>query len=73
MTEALGLILSYGFETMGLNRVEALVHHRNESSRKLLHGLGFTLEGLLREYQKTESGCVDLLMYSLPKKEFAPD
>lgn len=70
MTEALRLILSYGFGTMGLNRVEALVHPHNKSSQKLLHGVGLTQEGLLREYQKTERGYVDLLMYSLLKKEF---
>lgn len=70
MTEALGMVLSYGFETMELNRVEALVHPRNARSQELLHGLGFAREGLLREYQKAEHGYVDLLMYSLLKKEY---
>lgn len=69
MSEALRMLLAYGYETMGLNRIEALVNPRNEASRRLLKAFGFTEEGLLRQYQWTESGSVDLLMYSLLKKE----
>lgn len=69
MSEALRMLLAYGYETMGLNRIEALVNPRNEASRRLLKAFGFTEEGLLRQYQWTVSGSVDLLMYSLLKKE----
>ncbi|MNN00305.1 putative ribosomal N-acetyltransferase YdaF [compost metagenome] len=70
MAEALQVILGFGFGTMGLNRIEALIDPRNGHSRKLICKFGFVEEGLLREYQKTESGFVDLIMYSLLKKEF---
>ncbi|MNV75986.1 putative ribosomal N-acetyltransferase YdaF [compost metagenome] len=63
-------MLSFGFGTMGLNRIEALIDPRNDNSRRLIRRLGFMEEGLLREYQKTESGYVDLMMYSLLQNEF---
>lgn len=71
MSEALRMVLAYGYGTMGLNRIEALVDPRNTASRELLRAFGFREEGLLREYQKTEHGFVDLLMYSLLKREYA--
>lgn len=70
MSEALRMLLSYGFMTMGLNRIEALVHPDNTHSRQLLQAFQFREEGLLREYQKTDEGFIDLLMYSLLKREF---
>lgn len=70
MTEALHMLLSFGYHTMGLNRIEALVVPENASSRSLLRILGFQEEGLLREYQMTKSGFTDLLMYSLLKRDY---
>jgi ribosomal-protein-alanine N-acetyltransferase len=70
MTEALGLMLSYGYETMGLNRIEALVQPTNVASSKLLTSFHFQQEGLLRQYQKIEEGFMDLYLYSLLKEEF---
>ncbi|MEF2966178.1 GNAT family N-acetyltransferase [Paenibacillus sp. M1] len=73
MSEALRMVLAFGYGTMGLNRIEALVDPRNAASRSLLRSFGFREEGLLREYQKTEIGFVDLLMYALLKREYVPD
>ncbi|MDQ0089247.1 ribosomal-protein-alanine N-acetyltransferase [Paenibacillus anaericanus] len=70
MSEALHMLLAYGFETMGLNRIEALVDPDNVRSRELLGAFHFHEEGLLREYQKTDAGFIDLLMNSLLKREF---
>lgn len=70
MSEALRMLLAYGYETMELNRIEALVDPRNEGSRKLLQVFGFAEEGLLRQYQQVDSGFVDLLMCSLLKQEY---
>lgn len=49
MTEAMGAILTYGFGTMNLHRVEAVVDDVNERSKGLLRKLGFTHEGTLRQ------------------------
>ena len=50
MTEALESVLKYGFETMHLHRVEALVHPENRASLRVVERLGFRQEGLLRNY-----------------------
>lgn len=70
MTEALRLILNYGFMTMGLNRIEALVDPRNSASRSILQSFAFHEEGLLREYQRTEEGFVDLIICSLLRRDY---
>jgi ribosomal-protein-alanine N-acetyltransferase len=64
MTEALGAVLRFGFETMGLNRVEALVFLENAASHGLLQKLGFRREGVLREYEYLKGCFVDMVMYS---------
>jgi RimJ/RimL family protein N-acetyltransferase len=43
----------------------------NEGSVKLLEGLGFHREGVLREYENWgDKGCVDLMMFSLLRREY---
>ncbi|MFO7626266.1 MAG: GNAT family N-acetyltransferase [Candidatus Fermentibacteraceae bacterium] len=48
MTEALGAVLTCGFEMMNLHRVEARVVEGNTRSQRLLERMGFRLEGNLR-------------------------
>lgn len=70
MTEAMTAVLDYGFETMGLNRVEALVDPRNEPSEALLRKLGFQREGVLREDTYFHGRFVDDVCYSLLAREW---
>jgi ribosomal-protein-alanine N-acetyltransferase len=70
MTEALRAMLSYGFERMGLNRVEALVYIENDASIRLLERLGFQKEGLLRQYFRREDTYYDHWLLSLLKVEW---
>jgi [ribosomal protein S5]-alanine N-acetyltransferase len=49
MREALGAILTFAFDSLALNRVEAVVDDVNEPSKALLRTLGFTHEGTLRQ------------------------
>ncbi|AWB43325.1 N-acetyltransferase [Paenibacillus sp. CAA11] len=70
MSEALTALLEYGYNTMGLNRIEGLVDPRNEGSIRLLERVGFKNEGLLREYQQSQGEFVDLYMFSLLKREY---
>jgi len=49
MSEALGCVIRYAFETIGLHRIEAIVDPSNQPSRDLLKKLGFQEEGILRE------------------------
>jgi [ribosomal protein S5]-alanine N-acetyltransferase len=68
--EAVEAIISYGFEHMNFNRIEALIEPPNLSSQRLVEKLGFMREGLLRNYEFTRGKFEDLYMYSLLKQDF---
>lgn len=68
VTEAVEEMMSYGMEEMSLNRIEALIYPENIPSQKLLEKLGFTKEGLLKDYYIFRNLPQDLLMYSYIKK-----
>ncbi|CEG25325.1 GNAT family N-acetyltransferase [Bacillus sp. B-jedd] len=68
--EAVGAIISYGFQQMNFQRIEALIEPPNLSSQKLVEKLGFIREGLLRNYEFTRGKFDDLFMYSLLKQDF---
>lgn len=69
-TEAAVAVLNYGFSELSMNRVEALVDPRNAASLRVLEKLRFQREGLLRDYEFENGIFVDLLMFSLLKKEW---
>ena len=48
-TEAIELLLDYGFNTLNLNRIELLVHDFNHKAIKCYEKLGFVKEGLKRQ------------------------
>lgn len=48
-TEALGTLIQFAFDTMGLHRLEADVDPHNERSQRVLERQGFRREGYLRE------------------------
>lgn len=70
MKETLETILEFGFFKLKLHRIQALVAPENEASIALLKKLGFTIEGLLRQY---DFGCGfhDVLMHSILAHEFS--
>ena len=70
MTEVLNEVIKYGFEKLGLNRIEAMVTPDNVGSKVLLEKCGFKEEGYLRDYFFEKSSFVDIVIYSLLKKEF---
>ena len=70
MQEALGAVLSWGFEDVGLNRVEAQVHPDNEPSLRLLRRLHFVEEGRLRQGGYWAGQYHDLLQYSLLRQDW---
>lgn len=71
MTEALRAALQFGFETLDLNRVEALVYPENEASIRLLERLGFQKEGLLRQSICQGGVYYDHWLLSLLKAEWS--
>jgi RimJ/RimL family protein N-acetyltransferase len=67
MTEALKAMIQFGFERMGLHRIEAEVMPENEASVRLLRNLGFVAEGVLRERSFWKGAFHDLIMCALLK------
>lgn len=70
MTEALGAILQYGFDKMGLHRIEVLISRQNKRSQALVRRLGFTREGVLRDHYFVEGRFADDVIFSLLKREW---
>jgi ribosomal-protein-alanine N-acetyltransferase len=69
-TEATGAIIRAGFEHLDLNRIEATTNLHNVASMKVLHKLGFTEEGIVREYGFWRGEFHDLRLFSLLRREW---
>lgn len=72
MHEALMALVSYGFQDMHLNRIEADIDPRNLASEKSLKRLGFRLEGYLRERWIVDGVVSDSGLYGLLASEWPP-
>lgn len=72
MQEALRACLTWGFDQMELNRVEAQVHPDNATSVRSLERLGFKQEGLLRQLGFWRGQYHDMHQYSLLRHEWPP-
>jgi ribosomal-protein-alanine N-acetyltransferase len=70
MTEANRAIIKFGFEQMGLNRIEAFAGPNNIASLKILRSLGFTEEGKLREHYFKDNRMEDSVCFGLLKREY---
>jgi len=70
MTEALGAIISYGFDEMNLNRITIFVISENERSVKLARRLGFVKEGVIRESEFFDGRFIDDVMFSILKSDW---
>lgn len=70
MTEALNEILSFGFNELNVNRIEAEVMQGNENSEKLLYKLSFKKEGVLKQWTLFNENHYDMSMFALLKSEF---
>jgi RimJ/RimL family protein N-acetyltransferase len=56
----------------GLYRIIAIVHHQNIASQRLVVGLGFRHEGLMRQHNICAGERADHMLYGLLKPEFTP-
>jgi RimJ/RimL family protein N-acetyltransferase len=65
MTEALGPIIEFGFQVLGLHQIEAITAPDNLISKKNLLGFGFSEEGILRSQYKVSHGFDDSHMFSI--------
>ncbi len=69
MSEAMDGVLSYIYNETDINRLQALVDPRNTGSIKLLEKKGFQREGLLRDYEYERGDYIDLIMFSILRRE----
>jgi ribosomal-protein-alanine N-acetyltransferase len=65
MTEALTAMIQFGFDHIGLHRLEAQVASPNLASARLLEKLGFQEEGRLRDRQYVNNQFVDERLFAL--------
>lgn len=73
MREAVWAMLTHGFTTLGLRRIEALVALHNQRSAHLLRELGFQCEGILRDYYLRDGVFYDHQLFScLAGEQIAP-
>lgn len=70
ITEALEAVVEYGFTVLDINRIEAEVMQGNTASERVLEKLGFTREGVLRQWMLWDDNYYDMSMYSLLKNEY---
>lgn len=68
--ETLAALIDHLFGNEGRRRLYADVDPDNEASNRLLKGLGFTLEGRLREHWTTHIGRRDSLVWGLLDREW---
>ncbi|HEX8517173.1 MAG TPA: GNAT family protein [Bacteroidia bacterium] len=70
MTEAMGTVIEYGFNTLDLHRIEALVGSGNIPSLRLMGKYKFTREGVLRQHYYINEQYHDSVLFSLLRNEY---
>lgn len=70
MGEALAAVIAYGFDTMQLNRIEALIGPDNVASQQLVKKLHFREEGRLRQHYFKNNRHEDSLVFALLQSEY---
>jgi len=70
ITEAIKVVLAYGFDQMNLHSVEAIIDPENIASEKVLLKNGFIKEAHILENELWDGKFWDTVMYSLLKRNF---
>jgi [ribosomal protein S5]-alanine N-acetyltransferase len=69
MTEAIEIIVKYGFDVMNLNRIEASIGKENIASQKTIAKFNFQFEGILRSHYLIDGVYSDSILQSLIKEK----
>ncbi len=70
MRRAVKELCNMAFNIMGMNKVIIRCANNNPKSCNVAKSLGFTLEGILREYEEINGTLIDLHIFSLLKREY---
>ena len=69
-TEATEALIRYGFEKIGLHKIQICTKTINLPSKKVIKKCGFTYEGTLRDYFYYNGEYVGRMYYSMLKDEY---
>ncbi|TMA36552.1 MAG: GNAT family N-acetyltransferase [Deltaproteobacteria bacterium] len=69
-TEAAGLLVRFGFEGLGLMRIQAACAVENERSMRTLERLGMRREGRLAQYRWKAGAARDLYLYAITRADW---
>lgn len=69
-TEAIKLMARYGFETVGLNKIEACCYNVNKGAVRIFKKAGFSIEGELRDSAIFENKIISIILLGLTRKEW---
>jgi ribosomal-protein-alanine N-acetyltransferase len=69
-TEALRVLVDFGFERMNLNRIEGCHNAGNDASGRVMEKAGFRREGTWRQRVLKDGVLVDSVQYSLLRSEY---
>lgn len=73
MTEAAKAVIDFLFSEVNVNRVTITHATKNPASGKVAQKCGLTLEGVKREYFKSNDGeFLDIAIYSILRREWTP-
>ena len=64
-TEAAEAVMRFGFDELGLNRIQAGHFARNPASGRVMEKLGMTLEAVRREHVLKDDELEDLVLYAV--------
>jgi RimJ/RimL family protein N-acetyltransferase len=70
VTEAASALVTYGFASLGLHRIQAVTSSTNTGSRGVMERLGMRQEARLRETTFTDGEWLDSLIYGLLVSEW---
>lgn len=65
MSEATQTVVAYGFEALGLHRIQARCLPNNVGSARVMEKAGMTFECILHDYSLHKGDFVDLAMYAI--------
>ncbi len=68
--EAVRAVVTFGFEILGLNRIEAKYIVENKASRRVLEKCSMRFEGVLRNYMRSKGRYIDVAYHSILLEEY---
>ena len=69
-TEATKAVINFGFDKIGLHKVQICTKTINKASKRVIEKCGFTYEGTLRDYFFFNGDYVGRLFFSILRSEY---